>query len=549
MNDATDDFPIGNFVVGDIQEVDVITESGTIPSVRFVIQLDSGPKIEKTLPIEGLEKLNLYNLHPHLTLLHKLPTAQKKFVTFIRTALPDAPEKVTQNKISRLGTHIIRDEPMYHTGRVLIRAGPPPDPGDRPDIVAESSEYKIDIDPTLSETEAIAEMVNAVSLSPDVGRVVLAHSLLSMMREVYKAAWRPPRCSLFIFTESGQLKTMYTSYLSQLHNRAEGIAEPTRLDATTAAAEAIIFEKSDCAVILDDLFPSKHRDKKDQQEKTLVDILRIIGDGVGRAKMDGKQISKGTPTVGVIFTGEYLIVSASSDAARMLPVQSSVPIDDAKLRECLSRPLALSTFYHFFITWYIENYADIKSLLEEWWDKYTRKDMGIHRRLKETHFFLNSAFKLFLRYCAEKTAMPYENEIRHARSFEDLVTKLVREQAARVKQLATPGTDEKADIFKLVCKWHQEKFFKLLKERDVKPLDELGKRLKGYDGFKYNGLLCLEPDRLLKMVQTVIPTATVADVSRALRAKGALKLDGANKNYKVGNRRYYGIYPSKLSTE
>ena len=56
--------------------------------------------------------------------------------------------------------------------------------------------------------------------------------------------------------KTGEKKTTFASFLTQLHDRDKGITRPTRLNTTTAAFEAILYEKSDCVVVLDDLFPA-----------------------------------------------------------------------------------------------------------------------------------------------------------------------------------------------------------------------------------------------------------------------------------------------------
>jgi hypothetical protein len=543
------DKKIGNFTVNVLREVDIITEGETAPHVEIDILFDDGSlsngHILSLNGPNGLAKLNWYELHPHIILHQSETKARQNLMNYIRAALPNLSNpKETRHRIAQLGTHIIDGEPIFSTGGGLIRKRPPPDSPERADVVLEPQRFKIDIDPNLSELEAIAEMVKAVCLDPDIGRVVLAHSLLYIMREVYKSAWKAPRCSLFLYNESGQLKTTYATLLTQLHNRGDGIAEPVRLDATIAAAETVLYEKSGCAVILDDLFPVKHRDMTDEQEKTLIKITRIIGDGVGRAKMNGKQVLQRTPTVGVIFTGEYL-VGVGSTAARLLPIRSAYTIDDVKMRECLSNRLAVSTFYHFFIVWYIENYAEIQRLLEMWWEKYTKTDMGVHRRLRETHFFINTAYKLFLRYCAEKFPNARESEVHHSRAFEDYITRLVQEQDVRVKQGNDNGV-AKVEPFEQIREWHRTKSFHLLSEKKVYPLEGLGTRLRGYDGLKHNGLLCLCGDALLAKFQQLGHYVDRTSLRNSLVAHNALKLDREGKNYKVGNMRFYGICLSKL---
>lgn len=132
----------------------------------------------------------------------------------------------------------------------------------------------------------------------------------------------------------------------------------------------------------------------------------------------------------MLFTGEYLI-GEGSDAARLLPVEMTKP-DTTALSYFQKRPIIISTFYRYFIMWVIKNYKETVSYLKEWLEEYRKTDLGVHDRLRETHFFLNSAYSLFLTYCGEKSVLS-ENEIaRFYRDFLNLLSKLVREQNERV---------------------------------------------------------------------------------------------------------------------
>jgi hypothetical protein len=449
----------------------------------------------------------------------------------IRAALPSAPKE--QQYDVGLGAHILNGEAVFNTGNEIIRFQP--NKKNSHIIALNSQGFNLDVDPNLSEREAVANMLKIVNLGSDAGRVIFSHSLLYVKRKVYEVAWRSPVCSLFFYDGTGQSKTTYVTFLTQLHNRIRGIESPTRLNASIAAAEEILYEKSDCTVVFDDLVPSDFHETKSKQEKLLLGITRIIGDGIGRARMNGKKVKNRKPSVGVVFTGEYLI-GEGSDAARLLPLQFTTPIDDVKFKECQNKPLVVSTFYRFYIKWYIANFDMIKTLLEGWWDKYTRIDMHVHKRLRETHFFINSAYKLFMRYCVEKGFTTSEKANEAHRSFEDFLTKLVRMQNERVK-LKRNNTANDENIFEFIRKLYKSKSFNLAKNV---------KRLHGCDGLKYNGMLCLCSDKLLQKIRDEFPDAKYSDIKHSLISKNALKLDREGKNYKIGNTRFCAIYLRKL---
>ena len=532
------DNSIGNFTLEDIRAVDVITETETISSIKFKLKFDSGTISEYiTRPLEGLGKLDWYLLHPHLELYQKIPAAQQNLVNLIRSALPNAPQE-TQYQVKSLGTHVIEDDPIFNTGGDVVRSSPISK--NCPKISVLSQGYDLDIDQNLNESEAAAEMMTVVSLSPDVGRVIFSHLLLYIMRKAYQDAVIAPCCSLLLYGGSGQFKTTFSAFLTQIHNRNKGILKPDRLNASIPAAIELVYQKSDCVVVLDDLCPRDSKKTMAQQEETLLEIARIIADGTRPAKIRGHTVPrKEPPSCGVLFTGEYLI-GTGSDAARLLPIRLATPIDEVKLRECQAKPLVVSTFFHYYIKWYIENYTTIQDSLKKWWEKYTQTDLGVHRRLQETHFFLNTANKILLQYCIEKGFTSPEKVNLHHHSFENLLNFLVRAQDARVKQGINTEPNN-VDFFKLLCTLYKNGDFRVAKNRkrfDFEP--------SKYDGLIHNELLCFQSESLLAMLKKKGYFYTCTDISRSLRARDALKLDSEGKNFKIGKTRYYGIYLSKL---
>lgn len=523
-----DDMDIGNFRIKVLREITVISETTKSVCAEVCIILENGERIENVIfELDNPKKIvkHLWNLHPHILLYQNENKAGQNLLNAIRSELPHA-KKGIQYHLNRLGTHVINGVPIFNSGQNVII--PTSNLGEVPDIVT-NLKYNIDVDSRLSESDAAVEMINAMRLGADAGKILVSYTLLFIMREVYEVAWKAPRFSLFLCDETGHFKTTYVAFITQLHNRSKGIANPERLNASIPKAEELLYEKADCPIVLDDLFPAKFKNIRVQQEKTFLEITRIIADGISRGRK-GSTVSGIPPRCGVIFTGEYF-VGTGSDAARLLAIQFTSPINDAKLRECMQKPIAISTFYYFFATWYIDNYNTIQTSLEKWWIKYTNTDFGVHKRLREIHFYLNSAYRLFLKYCVEKGFATQKSAERHGLSFENLLMKLVRKQNALVKQEAQP------DIFSLICCWYRDEEFKLAKDR---------KHLKNKDGFKQNGLFCIKPNKLVEKIQQVVPGVTIGEVSRALRSKNALKLDCEGKNYKVGNERFYGIFIDKL---
>jgi len=341
-----------------------------------------------------------------------------------------------------------------------------------------------------------------------------------------------------LYDDSGQVKTTYSSFLTQIHNRGEGITPPPRLDASIPASIDILYEKDDCVLVLDDLCPLESKNAMAKQEETLIQVTRIVGDGTSPARKRGnKTPSKPPPKRGVLFTAEYPI-GVGSTAARLLSIQLKQSIDDRRFKKCIDKPLAISTFHHFFITWMVENFENIMDLLKKWWDEYTQMNLGVHKRLRETHFYLNTTNKIFLLYCLEKGFTTEESAKREQVNFQNHLNDLVMLQEKRVQQ-GKFEESKSVDYLKLIQSMVKQGNFYLAKNSKKYDSDY-------HDGLIHNDLLCLRSDVLLNEIRKVIPTTTLSEIKNALNAKNALKLDGEGKNYKIGNNRFYGIYVNKL---
>jgi hypothetical protein len=313
------------------------------------------------------------------------------------------------------------------------------------------------------------------------------------------------------------------------------------LNASIPAAEAILNSNYDCTVVLDDLFPSSDKEVKRKLEKTLIELIRIVGDNVGRALKIGNAVVTRDPNCGVIATGEYLVGTGSS-AARLLPITFITPIDNAKLSECQAEPLVLSTFYAFFLGWYMDNYENIRSWLSRQLMEHRKIHLGVHDRLQETYFHLSSAYKIFLGYCFDKGFITAETAKVQYKSYQNILTKFVMLQDKRVK-MSVDDTVEVVDYYQLICTLYKADTFKLADS--VKMLKEK------HHGFIEDGYLYIRGQKLLDEVLKFAPKATSRDISSALLAQDALMLGSDKRSVRRKtpdgkNTRFYAIPLKKL---
>lgn len=527
--------PISNFSPEVLAVVNIYSDPKAEPVayVKLRLLFGNNQRSEEFLELlsclestKWLDKDIRCRLHPEVS----QGKSNRYLMDCVRSALPTAPvEKLY--RINQLGVHLIEDEPVFCTGRGLLRS--PAGKKNSSNVELEKIPFNLDIDLNITEKEAVAGMLELISLCPNAGRVISTYSLLNLMRKVYEAAWKSPCCSLFLYGLTGTKKTTISTFLTQVYNRDRGIACPPRLNSSIAAAVAIIYEKRDCVVVLDDLFPAESNDIRQKQEETLFEITRIIADGIEPGRMRGKQVAKAPPTCGVLFTGEYLIGTGST-AARLLPVEMT-PIDGEKLKQFQDKPLVVSTFYYYFIKWFISNYHAIADLLKQWLEIYRGVRLGVHDRLQETHYFLNTTYALLLQYCYEIDIIS-EQEVKSLHSsFLSLLTGLVQAQDERVKQtnFSEPNT---LDFLARIRTMYQDGRFHLA--------DNAKQFTSVHDGLIHDGCLCLRGENFRKKVCTSLLSTNYDEVLDALEAQGALKR-GKDKRtiqiYGTNGKRFYAI--------
>jgi len=444
---------------------------------------------------------------------------------------------------NQLGTHVIDGVPFFCAGDQVIW---PSGVENQPNVELVPMPFKLAIDSNMTEREAVVGMFELMSLSPDALRVVLAHSLLYIMRSAYEAVWKAPRCIVFLYGTTGAKKTTISAFLTQIYNRDTGIANLQRLNASIAAAEELLYEKRDCLVVLDDLFPTKLKKNKDKQEETLLEITRIVADGISRGRK-GSPISGKPPMCGVMFTGEY-IVGTGSDAARLLPVELLPITDEKKLKSFQDQPLHVSTFYYFFIKWFITNYFEIQKLLKQWLDAYQGVCLTEHRRLQETHFYLNTAYVLFIQYCSEKQLISEQEAQALYSSFVRLLTALVQEQQIRVwntNQSTKNNESCKSNQFNYlweICKLNKSGAFCLANNQN-----EFNDAL--HDGLIHDDCLCLRGEKLESKIRDLGVRTSLNNILDELEAQDALKRGTEKRSVQIsgtGGKRFYAIKLGKL---
>lgn len=511
---------IGNFDILIHRRVNVHTDSqqeGT-PHLEISLTFEKGDSSEKKMvPLSQLETMKWKALDYRATFSPQfaVSTATRSIANDICSALDDLPVADVY-RLSRPGLHKINGEPVFCAGNEIIRSSYGVAQG--PESTCEHMSQRLDFDPNLSEDEAAAEVLNLISLFPNPGRIILSQVLVAFMRQAYEDAGKTPAFCVFLYGHTGTQKTTIASFLTQIYNRNDGIAELTRLNASCASAVELLMDVVDEVKVFDDLFPATSPQVRKSQETVLAEITRYIADGTIPARMKGNKVREGRPKCGLLFTGEYLI-GEGSDAARLLPVAMTKP-DTHALKHFQDQPLIVSTFYRNFISWFIENYDGVVAYLKEWLDEYDKTDFGVHDRLRRTHFFLNTAYSLLLEYCSEKGVLEKDDVLRFHSSFIEILTQLVREQQERVSPTATaPVQGNVLERISDLYRNHQ-----LTIAKDKREFDD-----RHHDGVIHKDCLCLRPQALSRF----FPSSGIDDIARELESEGALIKDKDSLTKKI----------------
>lgn len=528
---------VGSFFPFVICKLSVESEDDIQDFVRIcLIFYDDSKSSSCDLPLSDIDGIEWSKINVKCQINPDCTRAEKYLVYIIQQQLLRVPvEKAYM--IKHFGLHMVQGEPMFYTGDRLIRSR---NFNESLIPILESVPQALTVDLNrYSKRHAFDGMMKIISLRPNVGIIIFIHSLLSVMRKMYIDIGITPRCIIYLVGNSGSHKTTYAAFQTQLFNRDQGIVSPIRLNASISAAEKLLYENHDCTVILDDLFPANINQLKQKQETTLIELTRIIGDNIGRARMNGKQMIVKQPQCGVIVTGEYLI-GTGSDAARLLPIQVTAPIDFIKLQECQNEPLLLSSFYYYFIEWLVENYNDIQELLIKWLNAFRQKNMGVHARLQETYFCLETACRIFMLYGKNQGFITIKNAQKQQKLFQNLLLTLVREQNKHVNQSINDEPD-KIDFLRLISSLYKNDVFRLA--------DNIEQLKDKHDGIIHGDYLCLRGKKLMEKIHQFLPNAGLNEVIASLVNKDAIKKGKDNRSIQItggGGKRFYAIKIKEL---
>lgn len=502
---------------------------------RVKVRFDFGEKDEediniKDIPLDEIDDTHWKDLDIRCCYYPEISESkvERYLSNIIREQLQKAPKRQVEC-LTHVGMFKIDGQPIFFTGKEVI-----PDCAKKDHIIENIlSEETLDINDELTEYDATREMIDFITLSPEAGQTLLAYKLGCFMRMAYEDVGRVPKSCIYLYGETGVQKTTFSSLMVQTYNRNRGINNPPRLNASIPAAVQILKEKAGDVAILDDLFPAESSKVRGQMEETLTEIVRYIADGTLPARMRGKELSQESPKCGVIFNAEY-IIGKGSDAARIMPVEMTKP-DIKRIRYFQDHPLIISTFYYYYISWFVEHYDEICEVIREIWKRYENADMGVHDRLREMHFFLGSSYFLFLQYLYEKGFISDSNADRCYQSFNALLNLLVTKQDKRVK-MGTLEQFGKIDYWREICELYRNQQFRTADSVDVFDIGQ-------HDSVVYRDCLYFRSECLVKFFPNINPKEVACELER----KGVLQVGKDRKTKQIFNLRGMRFYVIPLN--
>lgn len=530
--------PISTFIPSVISVVNIIGSSDTREAVRVRLFFKNGNFAETTVGMLDLDYVEWFNIDHRCIVNSRYRQARKYIADTIRAGISTAPIE-QRYSLDWTGIHHFDNTIVFAAGdRVITRSSTA-----EADLAFELGplQFRLDIDRNIDLSTAIDGMMRLIRLSPEIGSVLAAHTISGIIRAAFKEAGMTPCAVLVIVGKSGMLKSNYVPHLVQLYNRADGIGPATRFNSTKRFIEDALYEYSECTAVLDDLHTAKSRGIKRQNEDTAEEIIRRIADDTGRGRMDGKELVQRHFRGNAVFIGEYAIGKAST-IPRALVVDITKPPNGAVLDEYQrSQPLLVSTFYYYFIQWYVDHFDEIRDAIDVRLTQLrkTTASSTTHGRLRDTQFYLQISFMVFLEFCKDSGAFSEEDATDTYNSFSTQLHELVQAQEARFRESIEV---EAIDYLALIRDLYKKGYFRIAKDvKDFKP--------EKHDGLIYYDCLCLRGKCLEQKLRGIQSNLSLDACVLALLSKDALKLVKSKYTVQIndiGGKRFYAIKFNKL---
>lgn len=373
---------------------------------------------------KGLEKFDYTSIDDSLQLNPIIVSAGKEMAYYIRGHAKSV-EVEEINLIDTLGWHNLNGNHIYCAGNMVIGETSKEDY-----VISEHlSGYHLDIDNMISQEEAIMHTMELMCIAPGSSDLVFVSGLFGPLRQIMLDADIRPPCITYVEGESQSKKTTLVKECVLMYNRSNPQNDNEliykRVSSTEFKIEEAIAACKDTSFLLDDLFKTENKKMKKLYEGRIENAIRNFADNSVRttARSAFKNNSN------IIITAEYLIESKTDVGRLFLILVEKDDVNIVKLSKCQKSPLALSTFYYYFISWLSVHYDEIVERLKKEYSEF-RFSAQAHTskfgRLYEQFFLLDFAFSLYLEY-VESVCMSINKDIVIS-NFQSHVRKALKKQ-------------------------------------------------------------------------------------------------------------------------
>lgn len=500
--------------------------------IRLSLNFADGTDTEITVRFSDLDRLNWPELDYRCIISSDYRNRRGYIVNIIRAGLANAPVEIVY-RLDRTGIFHLNNTLVYVAGDRAIVPSPATSPPLSFDL---RTGFRLDVDPKLSTVDAFRGMQELISLSPEIGRILVAHTISGITRAAFKQAGFTPCAVLVVVGKSGLLKSHYVPHMVQLYDRADGIGPVTRFNSTKRFIEDTLYTYSECTAVIDDLHTAESRGIKRRNEETAEEIIRRISDDIGRGRMEGHTQVQRQFRGNAVFIGEYTIGKAST-IPRALVVEITSPPNGAILDNYQRHhSLVVSTFYYYFIRWYVDHYAEICAAIDGRLTKFREAtaNSSIHGRLRDTYLYLQISYMLFLEFCVESRCCSKQDARKESNNFTRYLAGLIQAQQVRFDQ---DDNSKSVDYLNLIRNLYHNSGFSLAKSK--KSFDP-----SVHDGLIYYGCLCLRGECLKNRLSQCVSHFSLNDCIDSLHDAGALKQVGTKYTVQIegtGGRRFYAI--------
>lgn len=507
-------------------------------AARVQLRFKDGDSTETIVSLADLDRVNWFKIDRRCLVNAEYREANRYIAKIICVGIGKAPEE-RRYVLGRPGIYHIENTVVFAAGdRVITRSLAKET---APNFELGQLQFRLDIDKNLTAAESFEGMKRLINLSPEIGSILMAHVISGIIRAAFKEAGFTPCAVLVVVGRSGMLKSHYVPHLAQLYNRTDGIGAVTRFNSTKRFIEDALYEYSECTAVIDDLHTAESRGIRKRNEDTAEEIIRRISDDTGRGRMEGNTQVQRHFRGNAVFIGEYTIGRAST-IPRALVVNLTAPPNGAVLDYYQRhQPLLVSTFYYYFIQWYVDHFDEIRNEIDARLTKLraASASSAVHGRLRDTQFYLQISYLIFLEFCKDSGFCSKKDALDTYNGFIAHLAKLVHAQETRFRKSIEA---EAINYLSLIGSLYRQGYFRVAKGTEDFNPDK-------HDGLIHYECLCLRGKCLEKKLRYIQSDFNLDACLCNLLSQNALRRVGSKNTVQIngtGGKRFYAIWLKKL---